>query len=226
MEGGFDATVRFDGRYLPALPGLEAFARGYASQDETKFRESYVAVGMRWQPLYDVNFVMAAEVQRRFEPHELTQLALSYGYGVGGFKFPIEAGHRPFWSFGAFGTYRFGERRYLQDFIGNLGYVFDHVAPVRVEWGPLVTAVAAYDSADRRPWAPGIGPGMIARFWLGGDHYRSHDATLTFQGGYLAPLGGLNRQEGYYGRATMTFQPPPLSDGILTPPGWDWSFRN
>jgi hypothetical protein len=168
-----------------------------------------------------VERVNCADYGRSFRP-------LSYGYGLGGFNFPLAAGHRPFWNFSAFGTYRFGEKRYLQDFVAGLGYVFDHVAPVRVEWGPLVTAVAAYDSADARPWAPGIGPGLIARFWLGGDHYRSHDATLTLQGGYLAPLGSdPNRQEGYYARATLTLQPPPLGDGLLTPPpAWDWSPKN
>jgi hypothetical protein len=58
---------------------------------------------------------------------------------------------------------------------------------------------------------------VVARFWFGGDHYRAFDTILTVQTGYLAAVGaGKSRQEGFYGRVALSYQPP-VSDGLRRP---------
>ena len=49
------------------------------------------------------------------------------------------------------------------------------------------------------PVAAGIGPSLLSYFWLGGDQYRSYDALLSLQVGYLFNVGSDERQRGWRG---------------------------
>jgi hypothetical protein len=71
--------------------------------------------------------------------------------------------------------------------------------------GPTLLAVAGYDNQAATPWASGVGPSVLSYFWLGGDKYRSYDAILTVQVGYLFNLGSDQRQRGVRGQVGVTF---------------------
>ena len=51
----------------------------------------------------------------------------------------------------------------------------------------------------------GIGPSVLSRFWIGGDRYRSYDAILTLQVGYLTNIGSDERLKGWRGQIGLTF---------------------
>ena len=206
VDTAADVAVRFDGRYLPSAPGLEVFGRAARSRDETHFTESVVAAGLRWQPFRAVNLVLGAEIQHRFDPTPLDQFALLWGYGVGtGLDFPLDRGWRPFASFGAFGSYRFGEERLLQDVQASAGFAYAGRAPMPFLLAPGVLAVVGYDNTEGVPWASGIGPSLLWRAWLGGDADRGYDAILTVQLGYLLAIGKSERQVGPQAKIGLTF---------------------
>jgi tetratricopeptide (TPR) repeat protein len=224
MQPSFETIMRFDGRHLPYVFGLETLIGGFWSQDQTRFTESYSRLGMRLRPLDGVNFSVSAEWQHYFTRNApFNQLALSWGYGYGGFaysstssagaagaieptdlSYPYETAWQPLTSFATYGTYRAGERRYLQNAVGLLGYSYWD-ADSRVVLGAAGMGMATYDSADTRRFAFGAGPAVVARTWLGGDFYRAFDGILTVQIGYLFPFGESRRQGGLNGTIGITF---------------------
>jgi tetratricopeptide (TPR) repeat protein len=224
MQPSFETVMRFDGRHLPYVFGLETLIGGFWSQDQTRFTESYSRLGLRLRPLDGVNFSVSAEWQHYFTRNApFNQLALSWGYGYGGFaysstssagaagaieptdlSYPYETTWQPLTSFATYGTYRAGERRYLQNAVGLLGYSYWN-ADARIVLGAAAMGMATYDSADTRRFAFGAGPAVVARTWLGGDFYRAFDGILTLQIGYLFPFGESRRQGGLNGTIAITF---------------------
>jgi hypothetical protein len=71
--------------------------------------------------------------------------------------------------------------------------------------GPTLLAVAGYDSKATTQWAAGVGPTLLSYFWLGGDKYRSYDAVVTVQAGYIFSVGPDQRQRGWRGSISVTF---------------------
>lgn len=219
----FETAMRFDGRFLPYIFGLETFIGGFWSQDRTRFTEAFSRVGLRLRPIDGVDFSVSAEYQHHFAGGPPNQLALSWGYGYGGFAYatagsagaqasvqpstmayPFQSGWQPLTSFATYGTYRTGERRYLQNATGLLGYAYWCDAP-RLVVGPTAMAMASYDSADSRPFAAGAGPALVFRGWLGGDDYRAFDGLVTLQVGYLFPFGESRRMGGLNTTLGITF---------------------
>lgn len=222
----FETVMRFDGRYLPYLFGLEAFIGGFYSQDQTRFAEGYSRLGMRVRPFDGINFSVSGEWQHYFvggiyAPYN--QFALSWGYGYGGFAYssapsagaaaavqpadiayPLETGWQPLTSFATFGQYRSGEQRYLQNATGLLGYSYWD-ADSRFVLGPAGMAQASYDNRDLKPFAFGVGPSVVARLWVGGDYYRAYDGIITLQMGYLFPFGESHRLSGLNTTLGVTF---------------------
>ncbi|WP_442753320.1 NfrA family protein [Methylocystis sp. JAN1] len=215
LQPSFETVMRFDGRYLPYLFGLETFVGGFWSEDQTRFAEGYSRLGMRARPFDGINFSVSGEWQHYFVGNSpYNQFALSWGYGYGGFAYssapsagaagalqpadiayPLETGWRPLTSFATYGTFRSGEHRYLQNAVGLLGYTYWN-ADNRLVVGPAGMAAAGYDSADLRQFAFGVGPAVVARLWVGGDYYRAYDGIITLQMGYLFPFGESHRQSG------------------------------
>ena len=130
---------------------------GFWSQDQTRFTESYSRLGLRLRPFDGINFSVSAEWQHYFTRNApFNQLALSWGYGYGGFayssatsaargaieptdlSYPHETTWQPLTSFATYGTYRAGERRYLQNAVGLLGYSYwdagSRVVLGRLQW--------------------------------------------------------------------------------------------
>jgi tetratricopeptide (TPR) repeat protein len=225
-EPSFETALRFDGRYLPYLLGLEGFVGGRWSQDQTRFTESFSRLGLRLRPFDGINFSISAEYQHRFDPRPLNQVALSWAYGYGGFayssvqggaaeasavqgatttNYPFESGWRPLTSFSTFGTFRVAERRYLQDALGLLGYSYWSASPFRFVAGPAAMAQASYDNLAKRRLALGLGPSVIFRAWTGGDQYRAYDGLITLQVGYLFPFAASRRQGGLKIQLSLTF---------------------
>ena len=66
-------------------------------------------------------------------------------------------------------------------------------------------AAAGYDSKAGTPWAEGIGPTLLSYFWLGGDKYRSYDAVVWLQVGYIFSIGPDKRQSGFCAQLGVTF---------------------
>ncbi|WP_348643663.1 tetratricopeptide repeat protein [Methylocystis sp. L43] len=224
LQPSFETVIRFDGRFLPNIFGLEGLIGGFWSQDQTRFTESYSRLGLRLRPFDGVNFSVSAEWQHYFTRNApFNQLALSWGYGYGGFayssapsagaagaieptdmSYPHETAWQPLTSFATFGTYRAGERRYLQNAVGLLGYSYWN-ADSRVVLGAAAMGMGTYDSADTRRFAFGAGPALVARTWLGGDFYRAFDGILTAQIGYLFPFGESRRQGGLNATIGISF---------------------
>ena len=65
--------------------------------------------------------------------------------------------------------------------------------------------VAGYDSKAGTRWAAGLGPSVLSYIWLGGDKYRSYDAVLTLQVGYIFNVGPDKRQSGWRAQIGVTF---------------------
>jgi hypothetical protein len=98
-----------------------------------------------------------------------------------------------------------GDDHLLQDARANFGFMYGGHLPARVAIGPTVLAVAGYDSRANNHFAFGIGPSILSRVWMGGDRYRSYDAILSMQLGYLFPVGYDERQRGWRGQVGITF---------------------
>lgn len=203
--GGIDTRVRFDGRYLPAISGLEAFARGLTDKDAVGERETSTGAGLRYRPLANLNFYVGGMIDHSYQPKSETEFVALWGLGLGSDAYPYVTGWQPYWDAGTFGSWHTTERRVLQDTRGNIGFLYDMRAPVRAAIGPTLLAVASYDSLASTPWAAGIGPSLLSYVWLGGDKYRSFDAMLTFQVGYLINVGADQRQRGWRGQISVTF---------------------
>jgi hypothetical protein len=216
VQPSFETTLRFDGRHLPSFYGLEFLVGGFWSQDRTRFTEGYSRFGLRLRPIDGVNFSVSAEWQHHFTKKNVpyNQLVLSWGYGYGGFayssagsagaagalepamlNYPHESAAQPLVSVATYGTFRVGEQRYLQNAVGLLGYSYWD-ANSRMMLGAAAMGMGAYDSADARQFAFGVGPAIVARAWLGGDYYRAYDGILSIQIGYLFPFGESRRQGG------------------------------
>jgi len=228
-ELGAETAVRFDGRYLPAVAGLQMYARGLGSRDQTDFKENQVALGLRWQPFRETNFYVAPEYRHSFDPAIMDQFVLNWGLGIGGIlyslsdaeltrtgadkatiaiyglNYPYEEEWRPLWSFDTFGSYREREQRYLQSFSGVLSYAYWARTPIRTVLGPALMSSVNYDSVDAKSWAAGAGPGIVFRTWLGGDKYRAYDTLLTLNAGYLFSIGDSKRLNGFQTRVAVTF---------------------
>ncbi|PPD44280.1 MAG: hypothetical protein CTY15_07490 [Methylocystis sp.] len=223
IQPSFETAMRFDGRYLPYLFGLETFVGGFWSQDQTRFTEAFSRIGLRVRPFDGVDFSISGEYQHHFAGGPPNQFALSWGYGYGGFAYsstpsaaaqgatqptmmayPFQSGWQPLTSFATYGTFRTGESRYLQNATGLLGYAYWSRNP-RFVIGPTAMAMASYDSADRRRSAFGVGPGVVFRAWLGGDDYRAFDGLVTLQLGYLFPFGESRRLGGLNATLGVTF---------------------
>jgi hypothetical protein len=110
-------------------------------------------------------------------------------------NYPHESAAQPLVSVATYGTFRVGEQRYLQNAVGLLGYSYWD-ANSRMMLGAAAMGMGAYDSADARQFAFGVGPAIVARAWLGGDYYRAYDGILSIQIGYLFPFGESRRQGG------------------------------
>jgi hypothetical protein len=225
-QPSFESDLQFDGRYLPFVKGLEAFVGALRSQDQTDFVEAYSRLGLRLRPIDNVNFSLSAEWQHYFAgsvAHD--QLALSWGYGYGGFAyssepnagaagalqpttqtatFPLDSGWRPLTSFATYGQYRTGEGRYLQSAVGILGYACWDLER-RFVVGPSAMVSGSYDSADGRPLAFAAGPALVARLWFGGNYYRAYDGVVSLQLGYLFPFGESARLGGVNAVLSFSF---------------------
>lgn len=200
-----ETRVRFDGRFLPAVPGLEAFARGFTGKDSNGTRETDAGVGVRYRPIRDLNFYVGGVVDHFFQPQSETEFVLIWGLGLGTDAYPYLQGWKPYWDFGTFGAWRTADGRVLQDLRGNAGYLYEFRAPLRAAVGPTLLGVAGYDNQASTPLAGGIGPSVLSYFWLGGDKYRSYDALLSLQVGYLFNVGSDQRQRGWRGQVGVTF---------------------
>jgi UDP-N-acetylglucosamine 2-epimerase (non-hydrolysing) len=138
-------------------------------------------------------------------PEAVAAGVATWGLGLGADAYPYAAGFKPYWDFGTFGAWRTDERRVLEDVHGNAGFLYGLRAPVRAAIGPTLLAVAGYDSKATTLWAAGAGPSLLAYAWLGGDKYRSYDAAVTVQVGYIFAVGRDERQSGWRAQVGITF---------------------
>ena len=199
-----ETRVRFDGRYLPNVPGFEVVARGYHGRDFIGTVETIGGIGLRWRPFRNIDFSIGVQAEHYFD-NPRNQVTFYWGLGVGAQPYPYETGWLPYWDFAAFGAYRTLDARLLQDFSVNAGFLYRFRGPVRAAIGPTILAVAGYDSLAGSPWAAGIGPSVMAKFWLGGDKYRSYDAILQLQAAYLTSIGADERQRGWRVQGSVTY---------------------
>jgi tetratricopeptide (TPR) repeat protein len=202
---GAETSVRFDGRYLPAVHGVEAYVRGLTDKDANGIRETDTATGVRYRPIDDLNLFFGASIDHFFKPSSITELVLNWGVGLGENPYPYVAGWKPYWDFSTIGAWRTSEQRVLEDVRGNVGFLYEFKSPVRAGIGPTLLAVAGYDNKASIPIATGIGPSLLSYFWLGGDKYRSYDAVLVMQVGYIFNIGEDERQRGWRGQIGVTF---------------------
>ena len=202
---GADTRVRFDGRYLPDISGLEAFARGLNGKDSNGIRETEAGVGLRYRPFRDYNFYVGGLVDHFFQPNAVDELVLIWGLGRGADPYPYARGWKPYWDFGTFGTWRTADNRVLQDARVNAGFLYEVPAPLRAAIGPTILGVAGYDNKANRAVAAGIGPSLLSTFWLGGDRYGSYNSVLSVQVGYLFNVGVDERQRGFRALVGVTF---------------------
>jgi tetratricopeptide (TPR) repeat protein len=203
--GGVDTRIRFDGRYLPAVAGLEAFARGLSDKDANGTRETDMGAGLRYRPIADLNLYFGGMADHFFQPKSETEFVALWGLGLGADAYPYVSGWKPYWDFGTFGSWRTADQRLLEDMRANAGFLYEFRSPIRMAIGPTLLGVAGYDNKAATPWASGVGPSVLSYFWLGGDKYRSFDAILTVQVGYLFNLGSDQRQRGVRGQVSVTF---------------------
>ncbi len=201
-----ETRIRFDGRYLAAVPGLEFVVRGQTSKDEVGQRETELGAGLRFRPFREVDFYVGLLADHFFKPTSRTEALPIWGLSFGTNPYPYIPGWIPYWDFGAFGAYRTANGQLLQDVRGNIGVMYQfNNGTQRFSIGPTVLAVAAYDNKATEAAAFGIGPSVLSRFWLGGDRYRSYDAILTLQVGYLFNVGDDERLKGWRGQIGLTF---------------------
>jgi hypothetical protein len=197
--------MRFDGRYLPAVRGLETFVSGLSDKDAVGERETDAGAGLRYRPIPDLNLYVGGMLDQFFQPKAETEFVATWGLGLGTDAYPYAGGWKPYWDFGTFGSWRTRDARVLEDVHGNIGPLYELRAPVRAALGPTLLAVAGYDSKASTPWAAGIGPSLLSYVWLGGDKYRSYDAVATVQLGYVFAVGPDRRQSGWRGTLSVTF---------------------
>jgi tetratricopeptide (TPR) repeat protein len=202
---GADTRVRFDGNYLPDVEGLEAFAHGLSGKDSNGIRETEAGVGLRYRPLRDVNLYFGGMVDHFFQPNSEYELVLNWGLGLGADPYPYARGWKPYWDFGTFGAWRTADTRVLEDVRANAGFLYELPAPLRVAVGPTILAVSGYDNKAVNPIASGIGPSLLTNVWIGGDKYRSYDAVISLQVGYLFNIGIDERQRGWRALLGVTF---------------------
>lgn len=203
---GIETALRFDGRYLPSASGLEAYMRGSWSQEENKTTEIDLAIGLRWRPFENTDFVLAGEWQHRIDPAELDQLVINWGYSRGGIAHPYEKGTKFFSTVGAFGSWRLGEERYLQNVAGAVGISYSKRSPFRYVISPSIALDASYDSfANDHRFALGVGPALTFNTWLGGNNYSGYDFAGQMQVKYLTPIGPSDRQSGWQLSFGVTF---------------------
>ncbi|HUI97069.1 MAG TPA: tetratricopeptide repeat protein [Xanthobacteraceae bacterium] len=205
LAAGADTRVRFDGRYLPDIPGLEAFVRGLTGKDANGIRETESGVGLRYRPFSDINFYVGGLADHFFQPNVENEMLVIWGLGVGADSYPYRSGWMPYWDFGTFGTWRTGDTRVLQDIRANGGFLYQLQTPLRTAIGPTLLAVGGYDNQATNPFAAGIGPSVLANFWVGGDRYRSYDALVSVQVGYVFNVGIDERQRGWRATIGVTF---------------------
>ena len=204
-SAGAETRMRFDGRYLPAIAGLEAFARGLTDKDANGERETDAGAGLRYRPIPDLNFYFGGLVDHFFQPKSETEFVGIWGLGLGADAYPYASGWKPYWDFGTFGSWRTSDRRLLEDVHGNAGFLYALRAPLRAAVGPTLLAVAGYDNQAATPWATGAGPSLLSYFWFGGDKYRSYDAVVSLQVGYIFSVGSDERQRGWRAQIGVTF---------------------
>jgi len=203
--GGGETRIRFDGRYLPALPGLEAFARGLTDKDANGQRETDTGAGLRYRPIPDLNFYFGGMLDHFYQPKAETEFVPLWGLGLGADAYPYAEGWQPYWDFGTFGSWRTHDHRALEDAHANAGVLYQMRAPLRAAIGPTLLAVAGYDSKAGTPWAEGVGPSLLSYVWLGGDKYRSYDSVVSLQIGYIFSVGPDKRQSGFRAQLGVTF---------------------
>jgi len=204
-SAGGETRVRFDGRYLPAIPGLEALAEGLTDKDANGQRETDLGAGLRYRPIPDLNFYLGGLFDHFFQPHSEDEFVGIWGLGLGADAYPYASGWKPYWDFGTFGSWRTRDARVLEDVHANLGALYALRSLGRVAVGPTLLAVAGYDSKAGTPWAEGIGPTLLSYVWLGGDKYRSYDTVVSLQAGYIFSLGPDKRQSGWRVTLGVTF---------------------
>ncbi len=202
---GGETRVRFDGRYLPSVPRLEAVVRGLSDKDANGERETDAAIGLRYRPIRDLNLYIGGVFDHFFEPNSENEFVLNWGLGLGSDAYPYVTGWLPYWDFGTFGAWRTADRRVLEDVRANAGLLYEFRSPIRAAIGPTVLATAGYDNLASTPWAGGMGPSLLSYIWLGGDKYRSYDAILSLQVGYVFNVGSDQRQRGWRGQVGVTF---------------------
>lgn len=202
---GGETRMRFDGRYLPSVDGLEAVVRGLSGKDSNGTRETDAAIGLRYRPIHNLNLYVGGFADHFFEPDSTTQFVLNWGLGLGSDAYPYATGWKLYWDFGTFGAWRTSDQRVLEDTRANLGFLYEFRTPIRAAAGPTVLAVAGYDNQATTPWAAGVGPSVLSYFWFGGDKYRSYDAIVSVQFGYLFNVGNDERQQGWRGQVGVTF---------------------
>jgi tetratricopeptide (TPR) repeat protein len=201
-----ETRVRFDGRYLAAVPGLEFLVRGQTSKDDIGLRETELGAGLRFRPFKEIDFYVGLLADHFFQPTSRTEALPIWGLGLGTNPYPYIPGWIPYWDFGAFGAYRTAEGQLLQDVRGNIGVMYQfNNGTQRFSIGPTLLAVGSYDNKATHEAAFGIGPSVLSRIWLGGDRYRSYDAILTLQVGYLTNIGNDERLKGWRGQIGLTF---------------------
>lgn len=203
--GGVDTRIRFDGRYLPAIAGLEAFARGLSAKDANGSRETDTGAGLRYRPIPDLNLYFGGMVDHFYQPSSKTEFVALWGLGLGSDAYPYWTGWKAYWDLGTFGSWRTADQRILEDVRANVGLLYEFRSPMRMAIGPTLLAVAGYDNKATNAWAGGVGPSVLGYFWIGGDKYRSYDAIVTVQVGYLFNLGNDQRQRGLRGQVGVTF---------------------
>jgi uncharacterized protein HemY len=202
---GVDTSVVFDGRYLPDVPGLEAFVRGLTGKDANGIRETESGIGVRYRPFGDINFYVGALADHFFQPNVENEMVVIWGLGVGADSYPYRSGWMPYWDFGTYGTWRTADTRVLEDIRANGGFLYQLQTPLRTAIGPTLLAVGGYDNQATNPFAAGIGPSVLSNFWIGGDRYRSYDAVVSVQVGYIFNVGVDERQRGWRATIGLTF---------------------
>ena len=180
--------------------------RGVDRDDEVGERETELGAGLRFRPFKEVDFYVGLLADHFFEPSSRTQALPIWGLSLGTDPYPYVPGWIPYWDFGAFGAYRTANGQLLQDVRGNLGFLYEfNNGTQRFAIGPTVLAIGAFDNKAAHETAFGIGPSILSRFWLGGDRYRSYDASPSLQIGYLTNIGNDERLKGWRGQIGLTF---------------------
>ena len=179
--------------------------RGLTDKDANGERETDAGAGLRYRPIPDLNLYFGGMLDHYFKPQSETEFTAVWGLGLGADAYPYAGGWKPYWDFGTFGAWRTRDQRVLEDVHANAGFLYEMRPPFRAAIGPTLLAVAGYDSKATTQWAAGVGPSLLSYFWLGGDKYRSYDAVVTVQLGYIFSVGPDQRQRGWRGTISVTF---------------------